>query len=338
MKRDLTERLLKWSKSKYRTPLILKGARQVGKSWLIDDFANAFQHYVKINFEKQPQFKAAFSEEINIPQLLEKLTLYTNTPIIPGKTLLFLDEIQECPTAILYLRYFKEEYPNLHVIAAGSLLEFILESIGMPVGRVDYLFLTPLSFGEFLSANGRDDLRELSLMSSHDEMIDKLLKDYLRTYMWLGGMPEVVKAWLEHKDALLCQNIQDRLLHAYQDDFLKYAKKNQIEYVAKIFDAVPWQLGKKFVYSRVDADLRATTLNKALMLLKKANIIHQCFYSSGQKPPLHASINEKFFKVFFLDIGLAQRLLGLEYKNWLLNDMTVDNIGSMTEQFVAQEL
>ena len=134
MKRDLTERLLKWSKSKYRTPLILKGARQVGKSWLIDDFANAFQHYVKINFEKQPQFKAAFSEEINIPQLLEKLTLYTNTPIIPGKTLLFLDEIQECPTAILYLRYFKEEYQERYCHSK------------IPAGDYVVIFLLPINY------------------------------------------------------------------------------------------------------------------------------------------------------------------------------------------------
>jgi len=169
-------------------------------------------------------------------------------------------------------------------------------------------------------------------------MLDKLLKDYLKTYMWLGGMPEVVAAWLEHQDPMLCQTIQNRIITAYQDDFLKYSKTNQVEYVAKLFNAVPVQLGKKFVYARIDTDIRTASLKQALELLQKANIIHQCFYSSGQKPPLHASINEKFFKVFFLDIGLAQRLLGLEYKNWLLNDMTVDNIGSMTEQFVAQEL
>jgi hypothetical protein len=169
-------------------------------------------------------------------------------------------------------------------------------------------------------------------------MLDKLLKDYLKTYMWLGGMPEVVAAWLEHQDPMLCQSIQNRIITAYQDDFLKYSKTNQVEYVAKLFNAVPVQLGKKFVYARIDTDIRTASLKQALELLQKANIIHQCFYSSGQKPPLSAGINEKFFKAFFLDIGLAQRLLGLEYKNWLLQPISIDNIGEITEQFVAQEL
>ena len=158
--RDLMVELEKWANSKIRAPLILRGARQVGKSWLATEFGKKFDHFIKINLEKQSSLKSLFEGDINIPSLLEKIALYTNKKIIPGKTLLFIDEIQECEAAINYLRYFKEEYNALHVIAAGSLIDFKLKAIGLPVGRVDFLFLTPLSFGEYLTACGYENLRE----------------------------------------------------------------------------------------------------------------------------------------------------------------------------------
>lgn len=338
MKRDIIKSLKNWSISPNRVPLLIKGARQVGKSWVIREFGKSFETFIELNFEKNKLLKSAFMGDIQVHRLIEQISVYTGQPIHPGKTLLFLDEIQECPEVIAYLRYFKEELPELHVIAAGSLIEFSLNKVGMPVGRVDYLYLNPLSFGEFLTAVGREDCRALSLNEKNDPIIDQLLKDQLRTYMWLGGMPEAVQAWVTQQDVNQCQQIQDRIIATYQDDFQKYAKKNQIQFVEKIFNTIGYQLGRKFMYTRVDSDLRAAVLKEALLLLEKAGIANIFYHTSSQRPPLSAHINEKFFKVFFLDIGLVQRLLGLHYQDWILNPIKIDNIGEMTEQFVAQEL
>lgn len=211
MKRDLILSLEIWAKKELRVPLIIRGARQVGKSWIIKSFGKSFYSYVEINFEKHKTIKEAFQGDIHIPKLLEKLSLYTGKAIIPGKTLLFLDEIQECPEAIIALRYFKEECPDLHVIAAGSLLEFALEKVGMPVGRVEYLYVYPLSFAEFLEVSGRGDLRDKTLNQENHAFLDNILQSLLQTYMWLGGMPEVVDTWLKYRNVEQCQQIQDRL-------------------------------------------------------------------------------------------------------------------------------
>jgi predicted AAA+ superfamily ATPase len=338
MKRDLLAHLATWKNSALRAPLIIKGARQVGKSWVAREFGKQFDNYVELNFEKNKLIKSAFTGDINIPKITEQISIYTSKPIIPGKTLLFLDEIQECPEAIIYLRYFKEELPELHVVAAGSLIEFALEKVGMPVGRVEYLYLTPLSFGEFLEVSGRKDLRELSLNKENNPITSQLLQELLRSYLWLGGMPEVINTWLRFQDYEACRVIQDRIIASYQDDFPRYSKRHQVEYVEKVFKAVPLQFGKKFKYVNVDSDTRAILLKGSLALLEKAGIAHICYYTSGQKPPLAASINEKFFKAFFLDIGLAQRLLRLSYQEWVMNPIMIENLGELAEQFVAQEL
>lgn len=330
--------LIQWSTSTARAPLLLRGARQVGKSSLVKEFGKRFTHYIEINFEKEPSLQQLFAGDIHISILLEKISLYKNVSIVPGETLLFIDEIQECEAAINYLRYFKEEYPQLHVIAAGSLLDFKLKSIGLPVGRVDFLFLTPLSFSEYLGACGQTALRQYLFKKENDPVLQTQLQELLRTYVWLGGMPEVVQAWISHQEVALCQRLQDRLLLAYQGDFQKYAKDNQLPYVEKIFTAIPAQLGEKFKYVRVDQEARSSLLKQALLLLDKAGIAHLCHHSSAQHPPLSASKDEKHFKVFFLDIGLAQRLLGTTYQDWIINAIKVDNLGGLAEQFVAQEL
>ena len=338
MKRDIIIRLESWARSKTRAPLLIRGARQVGKSWVVREFGKSFKNFIELNFEKQPSYRSLFEGDINVASFLEKIALYTGITIAPNETLLFLDEIQECPNAILFLRYLKEEFPQLHVIAAGSLIDFALENIGMPVGRVDYLYLSPLSFGEFLSACKQEKLREHSLNESADKTLDGLLKGYFRTYLWLGGMPEVVKTWIELKDIEQCIKIQDRILISYQDDFYKYAKKNQITSMTQVFNAIPLQFGKKFTYSHVDNDVRASVLKNALFTLEKAGIAHICYHTSAQSPPLLASINEKYFKVFYVDIGLANRLLRLPQQSWLIEPISIDNIGGIAEQFVAQEL
>lgn len=249
-----------------------------------------------------------------------------------------MDEIQECEAAITTLRYFKEECPELHVIAAGSLIEFALAKLGVPVGRIQFLHLYPISFGEFLTALGRDDLRTHLLSQQISPPIHTQLLNHVKTYLWLGGMPAVVQSWLDNKDVQLCHRLQDEILQAYRQDFLKYVKRNQIDHVSQIFDAVPAQLGKKFTYSHVNPHIRAQALKQAMQLLEMAGMAIPAYHTSAQGLPLGAAKNEKRFKAFFLDVGLAQRLLGLDMKRWVTQELKVTNIGAIAEQFVAQEL
>ncbi|MDR3491913.1 MAG: ATP-binding protein [Gammaproteobacteria bacterium] len=337
MRRDLLIHLESWKSHPLRKPLIIRGARQVGKSWLVNEFGKQFETFITINFEKSPEVNQFFEGGIRIPELLEKLSLYTGEKIIPGKTLLFFDEIQECEKALVALRYFKEEHPELHVIAAGSLLDFTIEKLGVAVGRVQFLYLHPLSFGEFLMVQGREDLRKFIVEQSNDLVIHGLLIDYLKIYFWLGGMPAVVDGWLRFKDVKICSELQDEIIQSYKQDFQKYARKHQIDHVEKMFEAIPQQLGRKFKYTDVDSDTRSAPLKDALMLLLKAGIAHIVYHSSGQAQPLGATKDLKKFKVFYFDIGLAQRILGLDLKEWVIQPLEVRHIGAIAEQFVAQE-
>jgi len=337
MKRDLMHELVAWKASSLRKPLILRGARQVGKSWLIQEFAKSFDSYVSINFEKQPEASQFFQGDIHIPNLLEKLHAYTGHKIIPGKTLLFFDEIQECDRAIITLRYFKEDLPGLHVIAAGSLIDFTLENIGMPVGRVQFLYLYPLSFSEFLSAVGKQELREYIQRGDIDPVIHNKLLEFVKIYFLLGGMPAVIDAWLLERDFQLCLDLQDEILLTYKQDFEKYAKKRLLDKIDIVFNAVPEHLGEKFVYKKIDPDMRSYLYKEALDCLKKAGIIYTAFHSSGQGVPLAMGKDSKHFKVFFFDIGLAQRLLGLDLQSWILTPLNIKHAGAIAEQFVSQE-
>ncbi len=337
MFRDLLAKLTVWKTHPLRMPLILRGARQVGKSWLVKEFGKSFEHFVEINFEKNPEAKVFFERNLNIETLLEKLSMYSGKKIVSGKTLLFFDEVQESEGCLTALRYFKEEHPDLHVIAAGSLIDFILEKIGMPVGRVQFLYLYPMSFGEFLSASNRSDLRTYILSGQADPTIHSLINQQLKQYMWLGGMPAVVETWLEYQDPSLCQEIQDRIIYTYQQDFHKYAKHNKIEHVTKVFESIPIQLGRKFKFNHIDQDLRGVPLKEALWLLIKAGIAYPCFHTSGHQWPMGAAKDDKKFKIFFFDVGLAQRMLGLDLSDWVTQPFDLKYLGSMAEQLVAQE-
>lgn len=338
MKRNLLKELENWKTSTSRKPLLLRGARQVGKSWLARAFSRSFASTIEINFEKDKSAKTLFEGDIHIPTLLERLSLYAGKKIIPGQTFLFLDEIQECEDALTALRYFKEECPALHIIAAGSLVEFALSKLGFPVGRIQFLHLYPLSFGEFLEALGREDLRAHLLGMQIEPAIHVQLLDHLKTYLWLGGLPAVVQSWLDQKDVQLCQQLQDEILQAYRQDFLKYAKRNQVDHVAQVFEAIPTQLGQKLTYTAINPHIRAQPLRQALTLLEMAGIALPSYHTSAQGMPLGAGKNEKRFKVFFFDVGLAQHLLGLDMKDWVVQPLKVINVGAIAEQFVAQEL
>ena len=337
MQRDLMKALQQWKSDPIRMPLILRGARQVGKSWLIDAFAKSFPSYTSINFDEDENASSFFEGHLDIEKILQKLRLYTNTPLIPGESLLFLDEIQECPQAVKSLRYFKEKCPQLHVVAAGSLLDFLLEKIGVPVGRVQFMYLYPLSFGEFLTSMGQQALRESIFSGETSTAIHNLLLAHLKDYMWLGGMPAVIDTWLRFKDPAQCLSMQERIITAYRQDFLKYARKNQITHVENVFFSIATQLGNKFKYQQVAPSQKSASLKNALSLLIKAGIAYPCYHASAQGLPLLASHHQNRFKVFFFDIGLAQRINQLSLKEWVTAPMDVGYLGAIAEQWVAQE-
>ena len=344
MKRDLERELLKWKANKERLPLLLRGARQVGKSYLVKHFGqHHFESFVEINFEYEPQAKLYFTS-LDPQEILNKIRLLKGGALIPGKTLLFLDEIQECPEAITALRYFYEKIPDLHVIAAGSLLEFVFnkEEFRMPVGRVQYLFLKPLSFGEYLTVSGfgalRDHLQTVSCQHPPDLSLHEQLLKLMREYLFLGGMPKAVEAYLQTKDISAAQKIQTVILTTYQDDFGKYARSADIRYLTQLFIRAPLLVSRHFFYKDVDPELRARELKGALEKLQQAGLLYKSHAVSASGVPLGAQVNEKSFKLFFLDVGLMNRASGFGPDIMIENDVILVNRGAVAEQFVAQEL
>jgi predicted AAA+ superfamily ATPase len=337
MHRDLYAELIQWKERERRKPLLLRGARQVGKSWVVRELGRQFDHFIELNFETKKQYKEIFSMGLDVPAILERIRFFTGIPILPGKTLLFFDEIQACEPALESLRYFKENMPELHVVAAGSLLDFALEKTGLPVGRLQFLYLHPLSFAEFLTATGRTDLREYIALNNIDPIIHNKLLEEVKTYMWLGGMPEAVQTWIDTRNMNECLEVLDEITLSYKQDIPKYTKQHQIEYVENLFDAIPQQLGRKFVFKHIDAEIRSYILKNALACLAKAGIIHIVYHASAHGLPLGAEVNLRRYKVYSFDIGIVQRLLGFDPKKWLTTPMSLKHLGSIAEQFVAQE-
>lgn len=343
IKRELFEHLLNWKKSSKRKPLILQGARQVGKSHLVRTLGESFEGYVELNFEELPSAGKYFEEDLTPSRIIRDLQAFLGKAIVPGKTLLFLDEVQDCPNAIMALRYFYEKMSDLHIIAAGSLLQFQLEAIGVPVGRVEILHVNPLSFYEFLGAIGKELLQEeISqnlLNGSLSDAAHKRLLEATSLYSLIGGMPEVVASYAAEEDLLATQRIQSQIINTYRQDFSKYASDNRLAHVRTVFDAVPRQLGNKFKYSNVDREARSSSISEALDLLVKAEVAKKIFHSSANGVPLGAERKIFDFKCAFVDIGLALRLLGLEYATVKqASALELVNHGALAEQFVAQEL
>ncbi|MDO8603518.1 MAG: AAA family ATPase [Candidatus Omnitrophota bacterium] len=344
MKRDLERDLFNWKECKDRLPLLLRGARQVGKSYIVEEFGKrAFKNIVIVNFEFRPELKQCFTT-LDPIEIINKLQLLMGENIEAEKTLLFLDEIQECPNAIMALRYFKEKYDRLAVIGAGSLMEFALNSsdFKMPVGRIQFIYLEPLSFGEFLTASGnellRDHLREIRLNSVFDDAVHQKLMDLLRIYLIVGGMPAVVKEHLDNRNFLNCQRIQNSLLQAYRNDFGKYAKSSELKYLQKVLDEAPRLVGNRIKYSNVDPHSKSRDIKQALNLLKLAGIVYPIYATAASGLPLGAQANEMKFKLNFLDVGLMQNACGLQAELTLTNNFFLINAGAVTEQLIGQEL
>lgn len=345
MERDIEKDLLDWKNRKDRLSLILRGARQVGKTFSVEKFGkNHFQHLCIINFELEPFFETAF-ENLDPFEIIHQIESKKGIPIIPGKTLLFLDEIQYCPKAILALRYFKEKMGGLHVISAGSLLEFTLheKEFSFPVGRVEFLYMYPLSFKEFLfnqSAKKRllEEINKASIANPLPELLHQALLDEVKKYMILGGMPKVVENYLVDHSFRETERLQNTLLQTYRNDFGKYATKTEYRYLQKFFEKAPYIVGDHFKYVNIDPDARSRELKVALTQLSWAGLIHQVFSTSAAGLPLEATLKENKFKLLFLDIGLLQSANPVAYESILQSDVRQINRGTIAEQFVGQEI
>ncbi|HAQ61038.1 TPA: hypothetical protein DCR49_03425 [Candidatus Delongbacteria bacterium] len=344
LKRDIYRTLLEWKNEERRQPLLLRGARQIGKTYLIEQFGrNEFENFVILNLEKNLEYEKFFTS-LDPKDMIEKIAFTTRQNITPGKTLLFIDEIQNCPRAIVALRYFYEEMPDLHVIAAGSLLEFALNraKISIPVGRIQYLFMYPLSFKEFLLALGYDALHDHLYSKKEFEKVDEVVHDKLielvRKYYLLGGMPKVVDEYIRSGDVSKCEKIQRSILDTYSDDFKKYAPEEDIMHLKTVFHSVPSMVGRKYVFSKVDPDTRSADLKKAVNLLEMAGVITRVKRTSASAIPLEAGVKHSYFKLIFLDIGLLHSISGLYPKTMMASDLNTVYMGAVSEQFVGQEL
>ena len=341
MKRLAEKQILEWKNSPRRKPLIIRGARQVGKTWLVDNFlAEQFDSFVKIDLEKRRDFHSYFDGNLDPKTILTYLELETGR-ITPGKTLLFFDEIQACPRAIMALRYFYEQMPELHLIAAGSMLEFAFGEISIPVGRVQYLYMHPMTFYEYLLAIGKDQMAEYAIKSpvDVDEKIQKMILNELRNYFFIGGMPECVKTYRDYGSMVETFNVQSEIISSYIDDFSKYVPRIDTTCLDAVFLNAAKSVGEQLKYIRLNDAHSGKMNHKAFDLLVKAKIIHKIPACDPSGLPLGATANPKKFKAAMLDIGLLQRLcqvpVELELKE---ENLLAMYRGKLAEQFVAQEM
>ncbi len=337
--------LIDWLNEEPRMPLLIRGARQVGKTTLIYHFAEKYfkDNWLEINFELEPKFKDCFNS-LDPIDIITAINFIAQTKITPNKTLLFLDEIQDCPQAILALRYFKEKMPQLHVIAAGSLLEFTLNKpdFRMPVGRVESLYIKPLSFFEFLQAtepvDNIDYLQQINIDSNIPTAIHDKLMHSVQNYLLLGGMPAIINRYLKTKDFIRIEKLQGSLLNNYRSDFGKYGEKINLSLLQNVFNQLPGLVAQHFKYSRLDIEAKSRELKPILQALYDAGLaypVHAC-HASGL--PLAVGKNDRKFKLLFIDIGLMQHSLGVSADLFMSKDIMLINQGQLVEQFVGQEL
>lgn len=344
MHRAIDSILTQWKNSPVRQPLLVRGARQVGKTYSVVDFGKReFSNVVIINFEEQAEMSTCFSD-LDPKLILDRVSILARETINPGQTLLFLDEIQECPRAITALRYFDEKLPELHVIGAGSLVEFALkaENFRMPVGRVQSIYIGPMSFEEFLIALDEErmatHLQKADLKSGVDQTFTSRLEQLFRQYLLVGGMPRVVKAFKNNVQMAELQKLQSGLIRSYTDDFAKYATTAHHKYLKEVYTSAPRMVGRRYKYSHINPNIESKYLKNALELLGEARLVFKVCHASGAGVPLMATMNVRKFKIIYIDVGLMQNALGLHADTVLADNIMQINSGSVAEQFVAQEL
>lgn len=343
--------LCEWAARPSHKPVLLRGARQVGKSTAVRHLGEQFKYFVEINLERQSEYKVLFQANLDIRRIVPQMAAMYGTPIIPGETLLFIDEIQDCQEAIMALRYFKEDMPGLHVVAAGSLLEFVLDEIPtFGVGRIHSMHMYPMTFDEFLLANGEQLLMEARNQASPSSPLPTplhgKLTSLLRTFMLVGGMPESVAKWVETHDYLQCQEVQDDIITGYEADFPKYRKKVDPELLRMTMRSAAQQATRKFMYSQVPGEYKTAEVKKALELLIKANIVIPVTHTNSSGLPLGDGRDDGIRKMLVLDTGLMLRLLNMtmgsvtELNTHILTATAVDlvNKGPMAEMMAGLEL
>ena len=346
MYRIAIEKLLKWKQSKRRKPLIIEGARQVGKTWLMKEFGKKeYTDTIYINFDSNSRMAQLFASDLNIDRLIMGLELYAGRKIDPDHSLLIFDEVQEVPRALATLKYFYENAPQYHIVCASSLLGIALhQGTSFPVGKVDFLKLYPLSFKEFLMATDKERFAEL-LDKQDFGMITCFKQTYidsLKQYYFVGGMPEAVQSFAENKDFNEVREIQKQILAAYEQDFSKHAPNEIVPRLRMLWNSIPSQLAKenkKFIYGLVREGARAKDYETAIMWLSDCGLVHKVSRVNAAGIPLRAYEDLKAFKLFVVDVGLLGCLTGLRQRTLLDgNDLFVEFKGALTQQYVCQQL
>ena len=346
MYRYAIEDLRNWKHKKNRKPLIIEGARQVGKTWIMKEFGRQeYQNIVYINFDTNARVAELFSADLNTQRILHGIEIYVGKKIDPENTLIIFDEVQEVPKALSSLKYFCEDAPEYHIVCAGSLLGIALhDGTSFPVGKVEFLKLYPLSYKEFLMATGKELYAELIDQKDYQMIASfkQIYVDALKEYYYVGGMPEAVVSYLEEQDFAEVRNIQNRILAAYEQDFSKHAPANIVPKIRMVWNSIPSQLAKenrKFLYGLIREGARAKEYETAIMWLSDCGLVHKVSRITTPHLPLKAYEDLKAFKLFLVDVGLLGALAGLNQKILLDgNDLFVEFKGALTEQYVLQQL
>ncbi len=346
MERLLFADLIKWKEKKNRKPLIIQGARQVGKTWIMKEFGKrCFQTVIYINFDNNPRMKNVFEEDFDVKRIISALKIEHGEKFTSDNTLLIFDEIQEVPKALSALKYFYEDAPEYAIIAAGSLLGIALhQGTSFPVGKVDFLHLYPLNFKEFLMALGQDLMAEL--LTEQDEKLISSFSgkyiDYLKKYYYVGGMPEAVQCFVDNDDYFEVRKIQKNLLKYYEEDFSKHAPKETVPRIQMVWNSIPGQLAKqnrKFIYGMIREGARAKDFELAIQWLMDCGLIHKSYRIKKPDIPLKAYVEINSFKMFLSDVGLLAAMGDLPVKVLLEGNRIFEEFkGALTEQYVAQEL
>lgn len=328
-----------WAESPHRKPLLLRGARQVGKTYVARKVSEKFSHFIEVNFLAEKRIHALFKGDISVERILESLATIYGKPIVDGQTLLFFDEIQECPEAITALRFFYEKRPMLHVISAGSLLEFALAEIpSFGVGRVESLFMYPVSFDEYLAARPEHTLLEYiqnALPTKNDPIVHEKLLLIFKEFLFHGGLPEVAATFLETRDYQTTASLLDNLRLSFEDDFAKYRKRVPEVRLREVVRSVSLQAGKKFVCSHAYQDAKAGQVQQALNLLVQSGIVHTIYHASANGLPLGGEMNAKKFKAIPFDHGVYQRSIGVTPSELLIKEFDPINKGAMAEVYAG---
>lgn len=340
MKRIADDYLVKWKSDERRKPLLIRGARQIGKTFTIAGFGkNHFENFIKIDFEREPGLKQIFDLDLNPRRICNEIEIIKNIKIVTGKTLLFFDEIQECGNAIMSLRYFYEEMPELHIIATGSLLEFALSDISFPVGRIQFYNMFPLNFSEYLAATGKENLQKLidKEPKNLSTNIHELLNRELKNYFFIGGMPECVKTYIRTNSIVECSEVQSEIINSLRMDFSKYSPKVDKDCLNSALSEIARNVGNQTKYSSLAQGFSNPTLKKAYQALLMAKLINQINAVNPIGFPAQI-VSGRIFKTSFLDIGLMNFISGITIsEEYFKTDLLSIYRGSLAEQFVAQE-